>query len=105
VTATVTNTGAVAGADVAQLYLHESDTRILQPVEKLEGFSRVELNPKQSKTVTFRLSRRNLGFYNNSGKFVVESGTFNLWVSDTSQPMSTNGCPASLPNGVTFNVS
>ncbi len=105
VTATVTNTGSVAGADVAQLYLHESDTSILQPVEKLEGFQRVQLNPGQSKTVTFKLGRQNFGFYNEQGQFVVEPGTFNLWVSDTSQPMSTTGCPASLPNGVTFNVS
>jgi beta-glucosidase len=105
VTATVSNTGTAAGADVAQLYLHESDTSILQPVEKLEGFQRVQLNPGQSKTVTFTLNRQNLGFYNEQGQFGVEPGTFNLWVSDTSQPMSTTGCPASLPNGVTFNVS
>jgi beta-glucosidase len=105
VTATVTNTGSVAGADVAQLYLHESDTSILQPVERLEGFQRVQLNPGQSKTVTFRLGRQNLGFYNNQGQFVVQPGPFNLWVSDTSQPASTTGCPTSLPNGVSFNVS
>jgi beta-glucosidase len=105
VTATVTNTGSVAGADVAQLYIHESDTSILQPVEKLEGFKRVQLTPGHSRTVTFTLNRQNLGFYNNKGHFLVEPGPFNLWVSDTSQPMSTTGCPASLPNGVTFNVS
>jgi beta-glucosidase len=105
VTATVTNTGSVAGADVAQLYLHESDTSILQPVEKLEGFGRVQLNPGQSQTVTFKLGRQNLGFYNEQGQFVVEPGPFNLWVGDTSQPTSTTGCPASLPNGVSFNVS
>jgi beta-glucosidase len=105
VTATVANTGSVAGADVAQLYLHESDTSILQPVEKLEGFKRVQLNPGQSQTVTFKLGRQNLGFYNEQGQFVVEPGPFNLWVSDTSQPTSTTGCPASLPNGVSFNVS
>jgi beta-glucosidase len=105
VTATVTNTGSMAGTDVAQLYLHESDTSILQPVEKLEGFQRVQLNPGQSKTVTFTLGRQNLGFYNNQGQFVVEPGPFNLWVSDTSQPASTTGCATSLPNGVSFNVS
>jgi beta-glucosidase len=106
VTATVTNTGSVPGADVAQLYLHESDTSILQPVEKLEGFQRsVQLDPGHSQTVTFKLGRQNLGFYNEQGQFVVEPGTFNLWVSDTSQPASTTGCPASLPNGVSFNVS
>ena len=75
VTATVTNTGSVAGADVAQLYLHESDTSILQPVEKLEGFQRVQLNPGQSKTVTFTLGRQNLGFYNEHGPVRRRAGS------------------------------
>ncbi|HLI59951.1 MAG TPA: glycoside hydrolase family 3 N-terminal domain-containing protein [Solirubrobacteraceae bacterium] len=84
VSATIQNTGSVAGADVVQLYLHESDTSILQPVRKLEGFQRVQLNPGQSKTVTFTLNRQNLGFYNEQGQFTVEPGPFDLWVGDSS---------------------
>jgi beta-glucosidase len=84
VTATIQNTGSVAGTDVAQLYLHESDTSILQPVRKLEGFQRVSLNPGQSQTVTFTLNRQNLGFYNEQGQFTVEGGPFDLWVGDSS---------------------
>jgi beta-glucosidase len=84
VSTNITNTGSVAGDDVVQLYLHESYTSILQPVEKLEGFQRVTLAPGQSKTVTFTLGRQNLGFYNDQGQFVVEPGPFDLWVSDSS---------------------
>jgi len=84
VSTNITNTGSVAGDDVVQLYLHESYTSILQPVEKLEGFQRVTLAPGQSKTVTFTLGRQNLGFYNDQGQFVVEPGPFGLWVSDSS---------------------
>jgi beta-glucosidase len=84
VTDTVTNTGSTAGTDVAQLYLHENYTTILQPVEKLEGFQRVTLAGGQSKTVTFKLGPQNLGYYNNQGQFVVQPGPFNLWVSDSS---------------------
>ena len=84
VTATVTNTGSAAGTDVAQLYIHESDTTILQPVEKLEGFKRVSLPAGQSTTVRFTLGPQNLGFYNNNGQFAVEPGTFDLWVGDSS---------------------
>ncbi len=51
----------------SQLYVHESDTSILQPVRKLEGFQRVSLAPGQSQTVTFTLGPQNLGFYNDSG--------------------------------------
>jgi beta-glucosidase len=84
VSAQITNTGSAAGDDVAQLYLHESDTSILQPVRKLEGFQRVTLNPGQSQTVTFTLSRQNLGFYNDQGQFTTEPGTFDVWVGDSS---------------------
>src|SRR6202012_3029536 len=74
VTANITNSGSVAGTDVAQLYLHESDTTLLQPVKKLEGFQRVTLAPGQTKTVTFTLGPQNLGFYNEQGQFGVEPG-------------------------------
>jgi beta-glucosidase len=84
VTADVTNSGSVAGTDVVQLYLHESDTSLLQPVKKLEGFQRVALAAGQTKTVTFTLGPQNLGYYNNQGKFVVQPGPFDLWVGDSS---------------------
>ena len=84
VTDTVTNTGSTAGTDVAQLYLHEDDTTILQPVKKLEGFQRVTLAPGQSKTITFKLGRQNFGYYNEQGQFVIQPGPFSLWVSDSS---------------------
>ena len=58
VTATVTNTGSVAGADVAQLYIHEGHTSILQPVEKLEGFKRVQFNPGRARRSRSRSTAR-----------------------------------------------
>jgi beta-glucosidase len=84
VSAEIQNTGSTTGADVVQLYLHESDTSILQPVRKLEGFQRVVLAPGQSQRVTFTLDRQNLGFYNEQGQFTVEPGPFDLWVGDSS---------------------
>ena len=84
VTANITNTGSVPGADVVQLYVHEDDTSILQPVRKLEGFRRVTLAPGQTQTVTFTLGPQNLGFYNDQGQFVVEPGPFFLYVGDSS---------------------
>ena len=67
-----------------QLYLHESDTSILQPVRRLEGFQRVTLDPGKTRTVSFRLGPQNLGFYNAQGRFVVEPGPFDVWVGDSS---------------------
>ena len=84
VSATITNTGSRTGDDVAQLYLHESDTSILQPVRRLEGFKRLTLGPGASQTVSFTLGPQNLGFYNGQSQFVVEPGPFNVWVGDSS---------------------
>jgi beta-glucosidase len=84
VTADLTNTGSVPGDDVAQLYIHEDGTSILQPVRRLEGFQRVTLDPGQTTTVTFTLGPRQTGFYDNQGQFGVEPGTVNVYVSDSS---------------------
>jgi beta-glucosidase len=84
VSANITNNSSVTGTDVVQLYLHESDTTILQPVKKLEGFQRVTVPAGQTKTVTFTLDRQNLGYYNQLGQFVVQPGPFDLWVGDSS---------------------
>jgi beta-glucosidase len=84
VSATLTNTGSVAGDDVAQMYVHESDTSILQPVRKLEGFRRVSLAPGQHRRVTFTLGPQQLGFYDDQGNFAVEPGPFDVWIGDSS---------------------
>jgi beta-glucosidase len=84
VSADLTNTGSVTGDDVAQLYVHQDGTSILQPVRRLDGFQRVTLAPGQTKTVTFTVGRDQVGFYNNSGQFEVDPGTVSVYVGDSS---------------------
>jgi beta-glucosidase len=80
----VTNTGTVAGDDVAQLYLHDPVASISQPVRRLRGFERVTLAPGASTTVRFKIDRSDYGFYDNRGKFVVEPGQIDLYAGDSS---------------------
>ncbi|HEX3834672.1 MAG TPA: glycoside hydrolase family 3 C-terminal domain-containing protein, partial [Solirubrobacteraceae bacterium] len=84
VKATLNNTGSSPGDDVAQLYVHESDTPLLQPVKKLEGFQRITVPAHQSRPVTFTLNASNLGYYDNNGRFVVTPGPFDVYVGDSS---------------------
>jgi beta-glucosidase len=84
VRADLTNTGQTAGTDVAQLYIRNRDARVLQPIRQLEGFERVSLSAGQTRTVTFTLNRSNLGYYDNSGQFVVQPGAFDVFVGDSS---------------------
>ena len=78
-----------AGDEVVQLYLHDPVASISQPVRRLRGFERVTLDPGQSKTVTFTIDRSDFGFYDNSGKFVVEPGAIDLYAGNSSKATLT----------------
>lgn len=80
----VRNTGKVRGDEVVQLYIHDPVASISQPVRRLRGFQRVTLAPGEARTVTFRLGRQDVGFYDNSGRFVVEPGTIDVYAGDSS---------------------
>lgn len=76
---TVTNTGPVAGDEVAQLYLRDPVASISQPLRRLRGFERVTLDPGESRTVRFTLDASDFGFYDNRGKYVVEPGEIEVY--------------------------
>jgi beta-glucosidase len=80
----VTNTGSRKGDEVAQLYLHDPVAGISQPVRRLRGFQRVTLNPGETTTVTWKLDRNDVGFYDNSGRFVVEPGQIDVFAGNRS---------------------
>jgi beta-glucosidase len=83
VTATVANTGPRAGDEVVQLYIHDVVASHTRPIRELKGFQRVSLAAGQSKQVRFTLARDDLRFWMD-GKWVVEPGTFHLWVATSS---------------------
>jgi beta-glucosidase len=92
VTATVDvkNTGSRSGDEVVQLYIHDPVATISQPVRRLRGFKRVSLAPGQTKTVSFRLDRSDVGFYDDLGNFVVEPGTIDVYAGDSSEARLTD---------------
>ena len=84
VSVNVQNTGVRTGDEVVQLYIHDPVASIVQPVRRLQGFQRVTLTPGQTTTVKFTLNRNSVGFFDNNGKFVVEPGTIEAYVGDSS---------------------
>lgn len=77
VTVPVTNTGALRGAEVVQLYIRDVESSLPRPVKELKGFCKVELNPGETKEVTFRIDRSALSFYDDSrSEWVAEPGRF-----------------------------
>ena len=84
-TVDVANTGATrAGDEVVQLYVHDPVAGIVQPVRKLRGFKRVTLAPGEHQPVSFTLTPQDVGYYDDSGSFVVEPGDIDVYVGDSS---------------------
>jgi beta-glucosidase len=85
VKATIKNTGKFAGEEVVQLYIRDKVASIVRPVKELKGFSKIKLMPNESQTVEFTLTKNELGFYNEQGEFIIESGEFDVMVGTNSQ--------------------
>ncbi|HEX6565035.1 MAG TPA: glycoside hydrolase family 3 C-terminal domain-containing protein [Chthoniobacterales bacterium] len=86
VTFTVTNTGNVAGAEVAQLYVGEKKPPLPRPLRELKGFQKVSLQPGQSQQVTLQLNQRSFAYWNiNKEKWDAPQDTYEVWVGSSSQ--------------------
>jgi beta-glucosidase len=81
----VTNTGAVAGDAVAQVYIHQRAGSASRPVRQLKGFKRVALQPGETQTLKFPLGKDELEFWSPQTKaWGVEAGTFDVWAGEDS---------------------
>jgi beta-glucosidase len=81
----VTNTGSVAGDAVAQIYVHQRYGTASRPVRQLEGFQRITLQPGETKSVQFTLSKNELEFWSpQTKKWAVEPSTFDVCAGEDS---------------------
>ena len=80
----LTNTGKYAGAEVVQLYLRDEVASLVRPVKELKGFTRIFLQPGESKTVHFKIDKEKLSFYNQKLQWVAEPGMFLLMIGSAS---------------------
>jgi beta-glucosidase len=85
VTFDVTNTGDRAGDEVAQMYVRENVSSVETPERALKGFSRIHLQPSETRTVTFLVPQRQLAVWNAEKKWTVEEGLYTFWVGGSSQ--------------------
>ncbi len=84
VTFDVKNTGKVRGDEVAQMYLRDEISSVTRPVKELKDFTRISLEPNETKQITFKITPSKLAFYNREMKRVVEPGTFQIMVGGNS---------------------
>ena len=81
----VANTGERAGVEVAQLYMQDVAASLVRPVKELKGYKRVELAPGEEKEVSFVLDKKDMGFYDNTGKYRLEDGLFRIFAGTNSR--------------------
>ncbi len=83
---TVKNTGSVAGAEIAQVYVKDTDSTIFRPEKELKGFKKVYLEAGEEKEVEITLDKRSFAYYNvELHDWHVESGDFEILVGASSR--------------------
>jgi beta-glucosidase len=89
VSVAVTNTGARAGEEVVQMYVHPKVASVVQPVKRLAGFQRVHLKPGQTTTVSFPVGPEQLAIWDLAMKRTVEPGQVEVMVGPSSAETTT----------------
>jgi beta-glucosidase len=88
VTFKVTNTGDKAGFEVAQLYVHPNNPAVDRPEKELKGFTKVYLQPGESKTVSIPIDSRSLAYYvEKTDSWDVDAGKFKILVGPDSEDL------------------
>lgn len=91
ITADVKNVGSVAGAEVLQLYISDTQSSLPRPVKELKGFKKVYLEPGETQQVSFIIDRSALSFYDEkTGDWTAEPGEFVVTVNNSSAPTKNN---------------
>jgi beta-glucosidase len=86
VTFDVTNTGSVAGAEVAQLYISDPSAKATRPDRELKGFEKVRLAPGETRHVTLNLDARAFSYWDETAhKWTIDPGKFVIRVGDSSE--------------------
>ncbi len=91
VTVTLKNSGKVTGKEVVQLYIRDLIGSITRPVKELKGFEMVELQPNESKIVTFTINEKTIEFFTANSKWEVEPGDFKVFVGGSSATTLESG--------------
>jgi len=81
----IKNTGNFEGKEIIQLYVNDHFASQVRPVKELIDFKKIELKPNEQRTVSFIISAKALGFYDNQGNYILESGEYTVFVGTNSQ--------------------
>ena len=81
-TVDVTNSGKVAGKEVVMLFSRDMVASLTPENRRLRAFSKVEINPGETKSMTIKIKGSDLAFVGADGKWILEKGDFRMQVGD-----------------------
>jgi beta-glucosidase len=81
----VKNTGQVEGKESVLLYISQLYASIAPDTKRLRAFDKISLKPGETKTVTFKITPKDLAFVNDVSKTVTEAGEFKIQLGDQTQ--------------------
>lgn len=88
----VKNTGNVTGKEAGQVYIRDSRSSLPRPVKELKGFVKVELQPGQEETVSVKLDRNALKYWDERRDWwIAEAGEFEVMVGPSSVDLPLRG--------------
>ncbi|WP_432661863.1 glycoside hydrolase family 3 C-terminal domain-containing protein [Wukongibacter baidiensis] len=82
----ITNTGKVTGKEVVQLYVSDTECSLARPIKELKAFEKIELEPGETKTVSFELYMRDFAYYHPKHKeWITEDGEIEIMIGRSSK--------------------
>jgi len=94
----VTNTGKVPGKEIVQLYVRDVQSSVARPEKELKAFAKVELAPRQTRTVTFTLDREAFWYFDvTRNAWGTEPGDFEILVGASSRDIRLSENFALIP--------
>ncbi|WP_211278994.1 glycoside hydrolase family 3 N-terminal domain-containing protein [Sutcliffiella halmapala] len=84
----VTNAGDTAGEEIVQLYIHDISGEIVRPLKELKGYSKVWLQPGETKEIFFTITEEQLRYYHSDLQFTSDNGEFHVMIGPNSKELS-----------------
>ncbi|MBN8680826.1 MAG: beta-glucosidase BglX [Chitinophagales bacterium] len=85
VSITVTNTSNATGEEVVQCYIRDIAADIARPIKELKGFEKIKIGPGESRVVTFRLTEKDLSYWNHEARSKADPGKFKVFIGGNSR--------------------
>ena len=92
----VKNTGSREGKESVLLYISEEYASVTPDTKRLRGFQKIDLQPNETRTVTFKIMPKDIAFINDMSQSVTEAGEFTIRLGDQTQTFvyKTNVAPS-----------